>query len=747
MYISRHGTHGDSDDQFFQKSRLVMDYYAHSLEGKPPEEWQPLEEHLCNVAEMAAEFASSFGAKDWGALAGQHHDLGKGTNTWQAYLRKANGIVDEFAKYFAGRPNHSAIGAQWLFQNSKEAGKPLAYCIAGHHGGLPDWEGSPVSSLAEKVKENCPEIAVPMTSPASPANPALSFDPDRLGYQFQFLVRMLFSCLVDADFLDTEAFLDQMKSSWRAKYPKIDELHERFWKNFDVLRNNADPTSRVNGQRERVLADCIHAAEREPGLYSLTVPTGGGKTLASLAFALNHAVKHQKSRIIYVIPFTSIIEQNAGVFREMLGDDAVLEHHCNFLPDDMDWRTRLATENWDAPVVVTTNVQFFDSFYANRTSKCRKLHNVADSIVIFDEVQAIPVEKLRPCLEVIRELSLNYGVTSVLCTATQPAINYSEEFRIGLKNVREIVQDIPNLFHELKRTEEFFIGKSTESDIADQIMEKEQVLCIVNTRQQALDIYNALPKSEANVHLSALMYPAHRTRKLAEIRRRLLPENKLPCRVVSTTLIEAGVDVDFPSVYRAVAGIDSIAQAAGRCNRNGLSDTPLKVCVFEFPEDGGCSYFRLAAQSAAKLLVPFDGRLTDPQCVTKYFGDYFWKNEQRLDHDGIIGQLCLPAQNGNIQYREIANFQMIKSATVPVVIALEEEVTRLVHSLEFAEHKGGIFRKLQKYSVQIYPYQLEEIRGWLENPVPGVWVLRSRELYSEKTGLRLRPPEGDVFFG
>jgi len=726
---------------------IVKEYYAHSLEGKQPAEWHRLEDHLKGTAELAAKFAAEFGCGEWGEILGHHHDLGKGTKPWQAYLRKANSIIDEFAKFYEGHPNHAAVGAQWLFQNSKETGKPLAYCIAGHHGGLPDWEGSPVSSLAEKVNQNCPEIAIPFKSPKTLANPALSFDSHRLGYQFQFFVRMLFSCLVDADFLDTEAFLDQKKSMWRSKYPKIDELHERFWRNFDVLRENADPTAKVNRQRELVLADCIQAAEQDPGLYSLTVPTGGGKTLASLAFALNHAIRHQKKRVIYVIPFTSIIEQNARVLREMLGDDAVLEHHCNFLPDDSDWRTKLATENWDAPVVVTTNVQFFDSFFANKTSKCRKLHNVVESIVIFDEVQAIPVEKLRPCLEVIRELSLNYGVTSVLCTATQPAINYSEEFRIGLKDVREIIQDIPALFHELKRTEEVFIGEFDGEGIAKRLMEQEQVLCIVNTRQQALDIYSALPKSEANFHLSALMHPAHRTAILEEIRMRLSPENKLPCRVISTTLIEAGVDVDFPCVYRAVAGIDSIAQAAGRCNRNGLNDTPLKVSVFEFPEDGGCSYFRHAAQSAAKLFEPFAGRLTDPECVREYFSEYFWKNEQRMDRDGIIGQLCLQAQDGNIQYREIANFRMINSATLPVVIALEEEAIRLVHSLEFAEHKGGIFRKLQKYSVQIYPYQLEEIREWLENPVPGVWVLRSRELYSEETGLRCRPPEGDAFFG
>ena len=722
-------------------------YYAHSLDGEPPSDWQPLEEHLKNVAQLASKFANYFDAQVWGSILGKNHDLGKGTRPWQAYLRRANNIIDEFLPFYEGHPTHAFVGAQWLFMHSREAGKLLAYCIAGHHGGLPNWNDVSNSALEVKLQQGYPKIEISHSVPNYPKNlPFLAHDK-RFGFQLQFFVRMLFSCLVDADFLDTEASVDKMKSGWRSSYSEIDTLHKKFWTNFKMLRDEADQTTTVNQQREYVLKDCLRASELDPGLFSLTVPTGGGKTLASLAFALNHAKKYQKRRIIFVIPFTSIIEQNAKVFCDMLGDDAVLEHHCNFLPDDSDWKTRLATENWDAPVVVTTNVQFFNSFYANKTSKCRKLHNVAESIIIFDEVQAIPVEKLQPCLEVIKELSLNYGVTSVLCTATQPAINFSEQFKAGLKNVREIIQDVPALFAELKRTAEVFIGELSEQDVANQLLAQEQVLCIVNTRQQALDIFNALPESEENIHLSALMYPAHRTEKLDEIRVRLSATNKQPCRVVSTQLIEAGVDVDFPCVFRAVAGIDSIAQAAGRCNRNGLSKTPCKVSVFEFAEESGCSFFRHAAQSAAKLFEPFAGRLTDPECVREYFADFFWKNEQWMDEDGIIKDLCRPAQSGNIQFKDIAKFQMIKSATIPIVVALEENAVKLIRALEFAEHKGGILRKLQQFSVQIYPYQFEEIKDWLEDPVPGVWVLRTEILYSRTTGLKCSPPEGNAFFG
>ena len=305
----------------------------------------------------------------------------------------------------------------------------------------------------------------------------------------------------------------------------------------------------------------------------------------------------------------------------------------------------------------------------------------------------------------------------------------------------------PKLFSALKRTEEIFIGELTEQDVANRLLEYEQVLCIVNTRQQALDIFDHLPKVVENIHLSALMHPIHRTKKLDEIRNRLLPANPMPCRVVSTQLIEAGVDVDFPCVFRAVAGIDSIAQAAGRCNRNGMSETPRKVSVFKFLEDSGCSFFLHATQSAEKLFVPFAGRLTSPECVREYFADFFWKNEQRMDEDGIIGNWCRLAQSLDIQFKEIAQFEMIKSATEPVIIALDENAVELVRALEFAKHKGGILRKLQQYSVQIYPYQFAEIKDWLENPVPGVWVLRSEELYSGTTGLKCSPPEGTAFFG
>ncbi|MFO7754137.1 MAG: CRISPR-associated helicase Cas3' [Desulfobacteraceae bacterium] len=721
-----------------------MAYYAHSKESEPLENWQRLEDHLENVSALARKFASFFHAENWGELAGKNHDIGKGTKEWQAWLRRVNNVTDDsFSEFYSGHKKHAIHGAKHLYDYSrKEAGKLLAYCIAGHHGGLPDWIGHGNSGLNAKLTSSLSEVDYPLPEPRFDRKlPFSTIEPDRLGYHLQFFIRMIFSCLVDADYLDTEAFLDKNRSGQRSVYPSLEELYLKFWDSFTPVLDKA-PENEVNRQREIVLNDCLEASENNPGLFSLTVPTGGGKTLSSLAFALSHAKKFNKRRIIYVIPFTSIIEQNATVFREMLGDDAVLEHHCNFIPEDSDWKTRLATENWDAPVIVTTNVRFFDSFYACKSSKCRKLHNVADSVVIFDEVQAIPVEKLKPCLEVLKELTQNYGVTAVLCTATQPAIEYTGQLKTEEKKDTEIIKDVPKLFDSLKRTQEEFIGEVNQSDISERLMEYDQVLCIVNTRQQALDVFNLLSGDGANFHLSALMHPIHRSRKLAEIRKRL--KQNRPCRVVSTQLIEAGVDVDFPVVFRALAGMDAVAQAAGRCNREGRKDKG-QVFVFKFADESLPSFFRQTAQCARPLFDKYAGRILEPDCIREYFLNYFWVNEDRMDADGIVSK-CFNGGRGDIQFRELAEFRMIESAAQPIVVALEQEAKALIQQLEFADHPSGVLRKLQQYTVQVYPHHIREISEWLETPQPGIFVLQSPELYSEQTGLSCTSPEGEAFF-
>ena len=722
---------------------MPKEYYAHSKENRPTSEWQRLEDHLENVAQLASDYAKDFRAAEWAKLAGNSHDLGKGDDRWQAWLRHVNKIDDEFAQYFSGHIKHAIYGAQSLYEKSKDVGKLLAYSISGHHGGLPNWSDKELVGLNSKLNNQFRKINFPHKKPMFDLKlPLKIIESEDFGFQLQFFVRMLFSCLVDADFLDTEAFLNPQQSLLRSSVP-LSDFYNRFWKNFNHKRENSKKT-KVNEQREIVLQNCLVSAKKPSGLFSLTVPTGGGKTLSSLAFALEHAKRNAKKRVVYVVPFTTIIEQNAKVFRDVLGQDAVLEHHCNFIPDDSDWKTRLASENWNSPIVVTTNVQFFESFFSNKPSKCRKLHNVSNSVIIFDEVQSIPVEKLKPCLGILNELSKNYGVTSVLCSATQPAIGYSEKFKSGLKDVTEIVKDIPGLFKKLKRTTETYIGEMDEVDLSENIRNHKQVLCIVNTRQQALDVYNALPKDKANFHLSALMYPAHRIHELKKIKIRL--ENNLPCRVVSTQIVEAGVDVDFPVVFRAIAGMDSIAQAAGRCNREGRNKKFGDVYIYKLKNGLPPGYFRQTAQCAELLFEEYKGRFLIPECIYEYFSNYYWMNEERMDDDGIY-ELCRAGIRGEVQFKDISKFKMISTAAVPVIIATKRKADKMVKSLEFIEYGTSVLRKLQQYTVQVYKHQFNELSAWLENPKPGVFVLRSRELYSKKTGLICSPPEGQAFFG
>ncbi|MCI5140768.1 MAG: CRISPR-associated helicase Cas3' [Candidatus Electrothrix sp. ATG1] len=733
-------------------------YYAHSREEQPLENWQPLEEHLKNTAKLARLFAEQFKAGQWGELAGRFHDLGKGSREFQAYLRNANNIKDEFAAYYAPhwQRDHATFAAKHLYKLSQQPEgkllKLLTYCLAGHHGGLQNWSNDKKSGVRYRVEEKkLKKILFPFEQhPPFPPAPPFQFDQKLCGFQLQFFVRMLFSCLIDADRLDTEQFCSPDKAEQRENATTLEQLHSGFWKNFDTLRKRAK-ASKVNDIREKILSNCLDAAKQKPGLFTLTVPTGGGKTLASLAFSLEHAKHHAHKkgfrRIIYVIPFTSIIEQNAKVFRNMLGDEAVLEHHSNFTPAEEDWKTKLATENWDAPVVVTTNVQFFDSFFANKTSKCRKLHNIANAIVIFDEVQAIPVEKLQPCIEVLRELTTNYGVSAVLCTATQPAIGKSTSFKKGLElDQAEIIKDVPSLFHELRRTTQTWLGPCNQEDIAERLRQEEQALCIVSTRDQALELFAEIEDMDGAFHLSALMYPEHRSRVLKEIRERLHPDNPQPCRVVSTQLIGAGVDVDFPVVFRSLAGMDSIAQAAGRCNREGRRDVG-EVFIYKPEKMPNAGYFRQTAQSAERLFDPFAGRLIEPECIRAYFKDYFWVNKERMDEDRILEEKCSvgTAVDGNFAFEDLAEFRMIENANQAVVIAIEEDAKELVRQLEYVDSPRKILRKLQRYSVQIYPNQFNDLEGWLEKPYPGVFVLENEELYAEKTGLECQTPEGQGF--
>jgi len=380
---------------------------------------------------------------------------------------------------------------------------------------------------------------------------------------------MMFSSLVDADFLETERIMNPAQAKVRPLYaPPMSELRAELDRHLAKFEASHSP---VNRKRHEVLQSCLRAADRPPGLFSLQVPTGGGKTLSSLAFALRHSEQHGLRRIIYAIPFTSIIEQTARVFRESLGglESPVLEHHSNFDPESLERGTatvcaRLASENWDAPIIVTTNVQFLESLFSARGSRCRKLHRIARSVIILDEVQTLPVELLHPTLVLLQELAENYGCTIVLCTATQPAVELHPDFPIGLSHVERIIERPRELYSALERVRVSYIGSVTDDSLVSNLGEHPRSMCIVNTRRHAAEVFQQCVERSSDpsacFHLSAQMCPQHRSDTLKKIRDRLQSDSL--CTVVSTQLVEAGVDLDFPVVFRAMAGLDSIAQSA-----------------------------------------------------------------------------------------------------------------------------------------------------------------------------------------
>jgi CRISPR-associated endonuclease/helicase Cas3 len=710
-------------------------YYAHSLEGKPPEEWQPLEDHLQNVAEKAGKFAAVFDARQWGHCAGMLHDAGKASDAFQRRIQGSTERVD-----------HSTFGAKLAKENTGKLGLLLSYAIAGHHGGIPDG-GEQATQLHFRLKrENLPEAEVP--AGISPCQEMLKL-PFKLtkgmgGFSLSLFTRMLFSCLVDADFLDTEKFCapDVACERPHSQYDKkIQDFHYKMETHMDHIVRKAEP-SKVNRLRRKILEQCRQKAALPRQVFSLTVPTGGGKTLSSMSFAMAHAVVHGLDRVIYAIPFTSIIEQNAGVFQGIFGRDHVLEHHCNYMekddPEEATYNRRrgLAAENWDSPIVVTTNVQFFESLFSNKPSRCRKLHNIANSIIVLDEAQAIPTDYMEPCLSVIQELVDHYRCTIVLCTATQPALDDKSSLRSALPQINEIIDEPKRFFSELKRTNVCFVGKKTDADLAKRIDGENQALCIAATKPQARLIFSLLEKEEGAFHLSTNMYPQHRRRVLEEIRARL--KHKKTCRVISTSLVEAGVDLDFPVVFRAMAGLDAIAQAAGRCNREGKLDAG-QVYVYEPEKQPRMPWLNRCVSRAAETLrcIPDD----DPiglQAMRRYFELLY--DVQELDKKRIM-----PLMNPKVLGRDLLfpfkeasrAFRFIEEDTVGVIIPRESEAMELVKRLHYTEFPRALLRKLQPYSVAVRPneYAQLESSGALEICHGEIPILQNRAAYKDDVGL------------
>ena len=725
-----------------------------------------LDDHLCEVARRASDHASVFGGQEWTRLAGLWHDLGKYRPGFQRYLRAATGAEAENAHVEGGtgRVSHSTAGALLACERFGTAGRVLAYLIASHHAGLYDWNSDESSLEARLASEGS---RTELTEALAAAPPDIldhgGFVPGRHPIPggiagFALWLRMLFSALVDADFLDTEAFMDEGKAAARGAWPDLATLRAAFDVHMDKLAAAA-PDTPVNRLRARILAQCRAKSAEKPGHFSLTVPTGGGKTLASMAFALDHARLHGQRRVIYVIPYTSIIEQTADVFRGIFGE-AVVEHHSNAESDPgrESLRSRLACENWDAPVVVTTSVQFFESLFAARTSRCRKLHNIVNSVVVLDEAQLLPPEFLKPILAVLNLLTRHYGVTVVLSSATQPALARQEYFDPqktiqGLDAVRELMQGGPQvetpdeLYRDLKRVNVRLPAdwqkRVAWEALAAELAAHESVLAIVNTRRHAAALHALLP--QGTLHLSALMCGAHRADVIDAIKERLKAGE--PTRVVSTQLVEAGVDLDFPVVYRALAGLDSIAQAAGRCNREGRLPGLGEVVVFVPPDAAPPGLLAKGEGACRSVLHGYAGDPLDRALFERYFRQLYYQCE--LDKHGIERLLTRDADTLRVNFRTAAKkFRLIDEADQASVIVLyrgpdgrDATVDDRLKQLRQGGAARWLLRALQRYTVSIRQRDAQRLlaQGDIAELLPGLFVQVSDVLYHPVLGLRIDP--------
>lgn len=730
----------------------LNDFIAHiNSTASTPHNEHPLAEHLKETARLAIEYGPPEAAP-WLQLAGLWHDLGKYRPGFQRYIRQN---PDAHAKECVAprSKTHSTAGALLALDRFGPAGQVLAYLIASHHAGLYDGQNLRSRLQDPDARRELDEALAAAPTELIETNfaPELRQTPGSKS-GFALWLRLLFSALVDADFLDTERFMDEEKARQRGAYPTLTELSKCFDDHMTAKQADIShtPDTPVNRLRADVLRQCRIAAAKPPGLYSLTVPTGGGKTLSSLAFALDHARQHGKRRIIYAIPYTSIIEQTAEVFTDIFGTENVLEHHSQAEadPSDETARLRLASENWDAPLIVTTNVQLFESLFAAKTSRCRKLHNLIDSVVILDEAQCLPPEYLQPILDVLNLLARHYGVTVLLCTATQPALASRRYFdtarnRRGLDNVTEIIEQPDDLYRTLKRVDVRLPADwqttTAWNALATELSQRDCVLAIVNTRADARALWEHLPPG--TLHLSALMCGAHRASVIEEIRQRLAARRSgldtRPLRVVSTQLVEAGVDLDFPVVYRAFAGLDSLAQAAGRCNREGRLERG-EVVVFNPPKAPPPGQLRQAADACLSVLQTHSGDPLALELFEPYFDRLYYGID--LDTKGIVRDLT-PESNLDIRFRTAAeNFRLIDDedqAAIFVRYANHPDIDMLLLRLEKEGPERWLMRKLQRYAVNIPRRQLTPLlaRGDVNEVRPGCYVQRSNLLYDAQLGL------------
>ena len=740
-------------------------------------ETQPLLDHLHGVAELAQSYAERITdypeLGEIGYLLGLLHDLGKYQAGFQRYIRQQSGLDPTLKGW---RTPHSPAGARYAYDLKQVGGnqqllKILSLCIGAHHRGLynaSEWKGQVVdSSDTERAVANLVKGLQPEASQLEELLHKASLDKAATAWNeqyqedYQLLVRMLFSCLVDADFLDTERFMTPDKSlvrqSAKASLKQMRTQLEEYVSHFNR-------EGRINEARAAFLDQCRnHGRTAKRKIYSLTLPTGAGKTVSSMMWALEHAIAQRCERIIYVIPYTSIITQTAQTFREIFGADQVLEHHSDVdvkeRPDEALEYTKLMTENWDVPLVVTTNVQFFESLYAHRVSRCRKLHNICNSVVVFDEVQMFPPRLLNPILRVVESLHYAFRVEPLFCTATLPVFDkniLADSKRIGHEfffleePIQEVVPYDAERFAPFDKVRYHWdpLKLSTE-ELAERLTEHESFLCIVNSRKDADRLYTALQAqekaSEGLIHLSRRMCSAHIQKRIEEIRRRLKAGE--PVRVVSTQLVEAGVDLDFPVVYRAMAGLDSVMQAAGRCNREGRMAEPGEAYIFSLTDGTNALGEMNWAQGALEDLLDRLAEQGAPQReeIERYY-KAFYNDVTSFDNkkDKEVSKRLWDVDDERCEelrfdYETASEyFRYIENQDTPIVIPYGDEgkaiIKKLQSNLPLTRQE---YRQMNRLTVGLKQNDCLTLGSSISVSESGIAYLTDDKLYSTKTGIQI----------
>ena len=703
---------------------------------------QSNEEHLKGVAKLAEGFADEFGMGSWGRALGLLHDKGKERKSFQDYIRQNSGFAPEIQ--CSSEHNHAFVGgiiAKSIYGKGSES--LLCNQIISHHSGLHDY-----CQIEETLKKDIPLDVNRCVEKIQLNRPPFSLSPIKgckdMTSDANHLSRMLFSCLVDADYLDTELFMDEQSARKRINAISLQSLLPLLETYIENLQKRSSE-SEVNAIRRNVQERCVSMSNVEKGFYSLTVPTGGGKTLSSLVWALRHAVHNGMKRIIIAIPYTSIIVQTASILKQIFGEEAVLEHHSNFDPQsiqgkEMQHKAKLATENWDYPIVVTTNVQLFESMFSNKPSGCRKLHNIVNSVIILDEVQTLPTDYLQPIVDALKSYQRMFGISVLFTTASQPVLsgliegcNPKAAFQ-GIDNITEIIPKEYVLHDKLRRVHlEIDNTGSTFDEIADRLSQHDKVLCIVNTRNDAREIFERLPKEGLTIHLSKMMCPRHVSKAIQEIKQALSDNSETVIRVVATQLIEAGVDIDFPVVYRQEAGLDSILQAAGRCNREGKLDIATTY-VFCLSVEHKLYGSIIDANNARLNMINVNDWFA-PETMTEYFKQLYCRKET-FDKKDFKTLLYKPTE---MCFAEAAKeFRLIEETGKTVYVNMDDSL-ELVERLKSDGITYSLMKQLSQYSVNIHERDFLKLwsYGAIEEVIDGIYVVNDRAQYDENIGLRL----------